>query len=212
MLSKSLIPKLKKVFKNPFVLAFLIGIVSLHFAKEMALARRAAPPPLVYVGAWNLKNHLNQDFGSQDLKGKVVIASFFFTRCPSICPKLMGNMNEVHKRFANDENVHFVSFSVDPEFDTPEVLRAYREKSNFVADNWTFLTGTSEQMANVVTNQMKLHVGEMDELLDVSHVAELVLFDQNGDLRGKFSTDTLGLAAIVRSAKFLIEKAPENSP
>jgi protein SCO1/2 len=209
MLSKSIIPYLKKTFKNPFVIAFLIGIASLHLVKEMALARRSAPPPLVMVGPWSLINHEDHKFGSEELKGKVVIANFFFTRCPTICPKLISNMNEVHQRFEKEaDDVHFVSFSVDPDFDTPKVLRDYQEKMMIAAPNWTFLTGTTEQMVNVVTNQMKFHMGEKDELLDISHVAELLLFDQNGDLRGKFPTDTTGLAAIVRSAKFLLEKGP----
>lgn len=216
MQSKSLKPLLKKVFTNPFVLAFLIGIGSLHIVKEMSLARRAAPPPLVNVGAWSLTSHEGKDFGTTDLKGKVVIANFFFTRCPTICPKLIQDMNEVRKRFEKEgEQVQFVSFSVDPEFDTPEVLRAYRVKSNITANNWTLVTSTTDKMVDVVMNKMKLHVGEKekiegtdpaDELFNISHVAEFVLFDQNGDLRAKVSTDTLGLASIVRSAKFLLEQ------
>lgn len=207
---------LRKVFSNPFVLAFLVGIASLHLVKEMSLSRRAAPLPLVNVGDWSLTDHRGASFGTQELRGKVVIANFFFTRCPTICPKLMNDMKEVYKRFEKEgAQVHFVSFSVDPSFDTPEVLQSYRSKSGIVADNWVFLTGSTDQMVNVVMNQMKLHIGEKEalsapnpseDLFNISHVAEFVLFDQNGDLRGKFSTDPMGLAAIVRSAKFLLEK------
>lgn len=208
MLSKSIVPFLRNAIRNPFVIAFLIGIASLHIVKEMALARRSAPPPMVVVGDWKLTSHDGKEFGSNDLKGKVVIANFFFTRCPTICPKLMNDLREVHKRFGNDaKDVHFLSFSVDPEFDQPQVLRDYAKKMGFEAPNWTLLTGSPMQMLDVVTGKMKLHVGERTEdLFDIAHVAEFVLFDQNGDLRGKFSTDPTGLAAIVRSAKFFLEK------
>lgn len=201
-------PFLKKTIRNPFFIAFLIGIASLHIVKEMALARRSAPPPMVVVGDWKLTSHEGHHFGSADLKGKVVIANFFFTRCPTICPKLMNDLREVHKRFGSDaKDVHFLSFSVDPEFDQPHVLRDYRKKMSIEAPNWTLLTGTTSEMIDVVTGKMKLHVGERTEdLFDIAHVAEFVLFDQNGDLRGKFSTDPTGLAAIVRSAKFFLEK------
>ena len=217
MSSESLSIKLKKIFKNPFVLAFLIGIVSLYVVKQFALMRRSAPPPLVMVDKWELTDHFGQKFGSKDLEGKVFIANFFFTRCPTICPQLIEKMNEVRKRFEHDEDVVFVSFSVDPAYDTPAVLRSYREKSHISANNWVFLTGSQDDMVNVVMNKMKLHVGEKepiegltsaDELFDISHVAEFVLFDQDGNLRAKIPTDMTGLASMVRSAKFLIEKGP----
>lgn len=216
MLSKSLKQKIRTVFSNPFVIAFFIGIASLHIVKEMSLARRAAPPPLVIVGPWSLTDHLGQKFGTQELQGKVVIANFFFSRCPSICPKLISDMKEVRKRFEDSkQEVQFLSFSVDPDFDVPFVLQEYRKKNEIEFDNWTFLTGTTEELVDVVMGKMKLHVGEKraidsenaaEELFDISHIGEIMLFDQNGDLRGRFSTDTVGLASVVRSAKFLLEK------
>jgi protein SCO1/2 len=216
MHSQPLKSKLKKIFTNPFFIAFLVGIASLHIVKEMSLQRRTAPPPLVTVGPWSLTSHDDKSFGSSELKGKIYIANFFFTRCPTICPKLMSDMKEVYKRFdKRADQVHFVSFSVDPEFDTPQVLKEYREKSGISAPNWTLLTGSVEQVGQVAVKQMKLHVGEKekfgeadiaDGLYEISHVGEILLFDQNGDLRGKFPTDNASLAQLVRSANFLLEK------
>lgn len=200
----------------PYVIAFFVGIASLYIVKEVALARRSAPPPLVNVGPWSLTNQETEKFGSNEVKGKVVIANFFFTRCPTICPKLMNDMREVQKRFVKEaSDVHFLSFSVDPEFDTPEILKGYIEKNQIPTSNWTLLTGSHNEMLNIVTGQMKLHLGDKvpldregqeDLLFNISHIQEIVLFDQNGDLRGKFGTDPTSLAQVVRSAKFLIEK------
>ncbi len=205
--------KWKKVTKNPYVWGFFIGILSLHFVREMSLWRRSAPPPLVQVGEWQLKNHNDQPFGSKDLRGKVVIASFFFTSCPTICPKLTQAMVEVKQRFKGfEDKAHFVSFSVDPETDTPEVLRQYTEKYHIHDVNWTFLTGSKAKMVGVITGQMKLHVGDREsagDLYNIAHLAEFVLLDQNGDLRGKFPVETpVDKAALERAAKLLIEKGP----
>lgn len=208
MLSQSMKARLGRVVKNPFVWAFVVGIASLHLVKEMSLARRSAPPPLLSVGEWRLTDQDAKPFGSQELAGKVYVAHFFFTRCPTICPKLTQDMKALHRQFDKVRGqVHFVSFSVDPSFDTPEMLRAYRAKNEIAANDWSFLTGTPEELQQVVIKQMKLHFGDSeDDLMNISHVAEFVLFDQNGDMRGKFSTDPVGLAALERAAKLLIEK------
>ncbi len=214
--------KIKNLFsqlmRNPYFWALILGIVSLHLVREFSYMRRSAPPPLVIVGPWSLTNQNNEPFGTKELKGKVVIASFFFTRCPTICPKLMQDMIEVQKRFEKlKKKVHFVSISVDPEHDTPPVLVDYIQKKEFNDDNWTFLTGTQAQIYHVVVEQMKLHMGDLEAvkkqdtsevLYNVSHVAEFALFDQNSDLRAKFPTDPTSLASLERAAKFLVEKGP----
>ena len=175
---------MKKILKSPFLWAFFIGIASLHFIKEMAMLRRAAPEPLVFVGDWSLINQDAKPFGAKDSSGKVVIADYFFTSCPSICPKLTEAMKEVHVRFQDQtQAVAFVSITVDPERDTPEVLKAFMEKNGFAHDNWYGLTGARPDIYHVVVNQMKIHVGEKEafkgsDTYDIPHLGELALFDQ----------------------------------
>jgi protein SCO1/2 len=204
--------------KNPFMWGFLIGMTALYAVKELSDRRRGAPPPLVQVGSWSMRDHAGNSFGSEQLKGKVYIASFFFTRCPSICPKLTESIVDVSKRFKGlEDKVHFVGVSIDPENDTPDVLAAYMKKYGIEGSNWSYLTGSLKNTYDVVVKQMKLHVGDREPLkgqgenakpdaYEINHVAELVLFDQNGDLRGKFGTDSVHLAALERAAKLLIER------
>src|SRR3989338_3007662 len=171
-----------------YILAFFFGIICLHFVREYSKARLCAPPPWVIVGDWTLTNQNNQPFSSKELAGKVVIANFFFTRCPSVCPKLTQSMLEVRKRFLKLlDKAAFLGISIDPEFDTPSVLAAYAQKNNL---DWPLLTGTKNQVYHVVENQMKFAIG------NAHHVAELVLFDQQGNVRGKFSSDPTGLASL----------------
>jgi protein SCO1/2 len=206
--------KIKKIFKNPYLWAFFMGIASLHIIKHCALLRRQAPEPMVDVPAWNLLNQQGEKFGQQDLLGKIVIADFFFTSCPSICPKLTEAMKELHTRFlANSSDVAFLSISVDPETDTPERLRSFIAQHDLNYPNWHFLTGTKAEVYDVVVEKMRIHMGERanlkdsQEIYDIPHLAHIALFDQEGRLRALFKTDSIELSALVRGAKFLLEKA-----
>ena len=77
-------------YKNPWLWAFLIGAFSLTILRPLAMAQRKAPPPLVQVGAWELIDHNGKPFSSKDLAGKVWMADYFFTSCPSISPSWSG--------------------------------------------------------------------------------------------------------------------------
>jgi protein SCO1 len=204
---------IKKIIKNPFVWAFIIGIASLHIIKHFALLRRHAPEPMVEVPDWNLIDQKEQEFGQKNLLGKVVIADFFFTSCPSICPKLTEAMKELYLRFKSQTNsVSFVSISVDPEVDTPKRLRDFITQHNLDHPNWHFLTGAKKDVYEIIVEKMRIHVGERTELentkgvYDIPHLAHLALFDQEGRLRGLFKTDSIELSALVRGAQFLLEQ------
>lgn len=204
---------IKKIIKNPYVVAFLFGIAALHIVREVALARRTIPEPLVIVDDWELIDQNGQRFSKKDLKGRIVVADFFFTSCPTICPTLTNAMKEVYKRFQNDtERVHFISISVDPETDTPDVLKEFMKNHDVNRPNWHALTGTKEEIYRVVSEKMRVHVGEKEKIdgasdrYDIPHLAQLALFDQDGNLRGLFKTENTELAALVRAGNFLLEK------
>lgn len=204
---------LQRIIKSPFLWAFFIGIATLHIIKECALMRRSAPEPMVMVPEWSLTDQNGRAFGKADLLGKVVIADFFFTSCPSICPKLTGAMKDVYDRFRDkDKSVHFMSITVDPETDTPAVLKEFMATNSIGYANWHSLTGSKTEIYDVVVQKMRVHMGEKefipqaDGTYDIPHLAQLALFDQNGDLRGLFRTDSMELSALVRAANFLLEK------
>lgn len=208
-------------YKNPYFLGFLVGIAFLTAMRPIAMSFRRAPPPMIDVGDWTLTSHDGTPFGSKDLAGKVYIASYFFTSCPSVCPELTKKMQELEERVREQDDIRLVSFSVDPETDTPEKLRAYREKHGIEGEQWQFLTGSRDEIHGVLVGQMKMHVGDKEpiaglsedeaaqrSLYDISHMAKLALFDQNGDLRALASTDPHGLARILDAAELLVEKGP----
>lgn len=203
----------KKLIKNPFFWAFIFSIFALHIIKELAMARRSAPAPLVIVDDWQLLNQNGDTLGKKNLLGKVYVADFFFTSCPTICPKLTEAMKEIHKRFPDQtDQVSFVSITVDPERDTSEHLKLFMQNNGFNFNNWHGLTGDKKDIYDLAVNKMKLHVGEKEALkdqpgiYDIPHMGELILFDQNGNLRGLFKTDPVEMSALVRAIQFLLEK------
>ena len=153
-------------------------------------------PEVLVVRDFTLTDHEGEPFDSSSLRGKVWVASFVFTSCRDVCPLITGQVANLHRR-VSDERVRFVSISVDPEVDTPEVLRAYRAR--YRADpRWTFLTGDREVVRRVAVDTFHVAMGERrapdDD--DIPHSEELLLVDAEGVLRGSYPTDRDGLTRL----------------
>ncbi len=176
--------------------------------------RPAAPPPPVLgqVPAWTLLDASGEAFGSAQLKGRVWVASFFFTSCQSICPKILGAMAKVQTRFEADElPVLLTSITVDPQTDTPEVLAAFEPRYKIDRQRWRLLTGERPAIRALVVDGFKTYMGDKvqmsDNLVDISHGARLVLVDGQGGVRGHYETDDAGLEALFRDASAVSDTA-----
>ncbi len=132
---------------------------------------------------------LNQDsvqVTNKSFKGKVWIANFFFTSCPSICPPMMAQMKRLHKK---TEDIHgelqFLSFSIDPNHDQPSVLRAYRKNNGISAKNWTMLTGDEQKTHYLGVHHFMVHA-KKDPMAagGFAHSDGMVLVDREGYVRG----------------------------
>jgi protein SCO1 len=143
---------------------------------------------------WPVKDFsaTNQDkktFELKDLKGKVWISDFIFTSCVDVCPPMTSNLVKLQK-MVNDEdlkNVEFVSFSVDPAVDTPEVLTRYAEQFQVEFKNWNFLTGYSQEyIENFALKNYKALVKKTQEGNQVIHGTSLYLVDQEGHIKKSY--------------------------
>lgn len=168
---------------------------------------RDAPEPLdvmAQIGSFELIDQDGEVFSSRRLEGRVWVAGFFFTQCPSVCPMLTAAMANLQRRLASHgDALQLVSVSVDPETDTPERLRAYAERHGADLRNWTFLTGEPAEVRTVLTRTFLVPVGERQEVddegnYDILHTARLMLIDQQGRLRGLYGTDAEGLSELER--------------
>src|SRR5438067_8145349 len=167
----------------PFVTAGLL--FWLRQLQVNALSNRALPS-YGTVPNFELVNQDAQPFGSRQLSGKIWVADFIFTNCPGPCPIISTRMSELQKPLAH-RDVHLVSFSVDPERDTPEVLRAYADKLRKEPLRWDFLTGPLEAIASLSHHGFKLAIAVEEEPgTGPVHSTRFVLVDRRGTIRGYY--------------------------
>lgn len=161
--------------------AFLIW---LRQAQVQQLARRTTAN-YGNVPAFQLTNQNGEPFGSAQLQGKVWVAGFIFTSCRGPCPVISGRMSEMQKPLSRSD-VHMVSFTVDPETDTPEVLREYAERLHARPDYWNFLTGPKDTVYELTQKGFKLSVLDSGGEEGPVHATRAVLVDRKGTIRGYY--------------------------
>jgi protein SCO1/2 len=125
-----------------------------------------------------------QPFRASQMDGRVWVVDFFYTTCPGPCPALSSRLSVLHRRFASDPSVGFLSISSNPEKDQPDVLKLYAEK--FGADaRWRFLTGDKVQVFSVANQGFKMGLTEgSPDGEPVTHSTRLLLVDAEGWVRG----------------------------
>ena len=134
---------------------------------------------------FSLTNQRGAPFALSDLHGKVWVADFIFTSCGTICPPMTIEMARLQDEFAG-ENVHFVSFSVDPERDTPEVLTRYADHYGADGNHWSFLTGQKEAIYQLAKDSFNLAAGHRGS--EILHSTRFVLVDRNQQLRSYYDS------------------------
>ncbi len=151
----------------------------------------------------SLTNQLGRQVSLSDLKDKVIVADFFFTRCPSICPTLTRNMKKLQDalkikdelRGIDSSFIQFISFTVDPERDSAKVLKKYADKFGVNPDIWWMLTGAKKTIYDFAINELKLGLidgGTVDS--NFIHTSKFVLLDKDRVVRGYYDgMDSLAL-------------------
>lgn len=135
------------------------------------------------------KEFINQDsivITKDSLSGKVWITNFFFTSCPSICPPMITQMKRLNENLSDlDDEIVFVSFSIDPERDTPSRFRSLIHERGITAKNWQFLTG-DEAYTHLIGNQDYFVSATNDKAAPggFAHGDTFTLVDREGRVRG----------------------------
>lgn len=170
----------------------------------------AAPPSLLRVADFSLTDQDGRSVTASSLEGKIWIADFFFTSCPTICPVLTTQMQNLSRRLGDHgEDLHFVSFSVDPRVDRPPVLRRYADRFGADTRRWSFLTGSEDDMRRVIEG-FRVAMGERSERpgggYDIAHDSHFVLVDKTRHLRGYYPHDGEGLDRLARDTLHLLNE------
>ena len=161
------------------------------------------------VPSFQLVNQNGQAFGSARLAGKIWIADFIYTTCAGPCPMISGRMSELQKPLEKTD-VHLVSFSVDPEKDTPEVLRGYAEKLQAEPARWDFLTGPKSTIYKLSHDGFKLAVSDGTDAEGIPvHSTRMVLVDRHGQIRGYYdAAEADAMTKLLADTNHLLREQP----
>lgn len=205
----------RSILRNPYVWGFLIGIVTLTAIRPLLRRVPEPPPVLSQLPAFSLVGTDGAPFGSEQLKGQVYVASFFFTSCRSICPGIMKGVARLQDGFAqrNIDGIRLVSISVDPEHDTPAVLTEYGKSVGADPARWTLLTGDPESVRSLVVDGFKTPLVTpppgAPTPFDIAHTGKVVLVDGKGRIRGYYGTDEMGLDEVYNRAQHVLRQERE---
>ena len=133
-----------------------------------------------------LTNQHGHALSLADLEGKVWVADFIFTSCPTICPPMTDEMTRLQDEFPSESALRFVSFSVDPERDTPAVLSRYADSFGADHSRWFFLTGEKALIYQLAHDGFNLAVGHQGS--EILHSTRFVLVDRQGNVRGYYDS------------------------
>lgn len=136
---------------------------------------------------FEFRNQDNQVIGSKQLKGKLHVADFFFTSCPTICPDMTKQMHRVYKKFEDNDEIALVSFSIDPKRDSVETLKEYADALGVSAKRWHFLTGNRESIYELGQDAYMAPIREdKDAPGGFLHSGAFILVDKLGRIRGYY--------------------------
>jgi protein SCO1/2 len=182
--------------------------------KSMLRQLPAALPVYGTVPHFQFIAENGENFGTENLKGKVYVANFMFTSCTTSCPLLLKKVQLVQHRMRGVlDRAAIVSFTVDPETDSPEVLfkKAREMKANPYV--WRFLNGPKAETKKLLVDGFKVPVGEKEiagSVMDVAHSNKLVLVDQAGQIRGYYSIEGTGINHMMIDLGLLINQKKMN--
>ncbi|WP_338469556.1 SCO family protein [Niallia sp. XMNu-256] len=188
-------------FRIPF-----IYIVMLTFLLTACSSSTIKNPLNYQVEKFNFTNHKGESFGLQDLEGKVWMASFIFTNCDDVCLPMTANMKILQDQVKEEgiENVHFVSFSVDPTVDTGEALIEFGNMFGVDYSNWDFLTGYSqEEIEQFAIDSFKAIVKKPQSGDQVIHGTSFYLVDAKGKVMKDYSGLDMPTDDIINDIKLL---------
>ena len=195
-----------------FILLFLIvsiaiffGIYSLQTPEKMLpiYSPQDVNPELVDSTVQHIgNNHKIANFSFTNQNGKIItqkeyentiyVADFFFTTCPTICPKMTNNMVWLQNQLKKYPNIKLLSFSVTPDIDTPEVLKKYAQEKGVDDTRWNLVTGDKSAIYYLARKSyLAVKTGKPEELYDMVHTENFILIDKNKRIRGFYDGTNL---------------------
>lgn len=153
-------------------------------------------------------NEDKETITDKDFKGKVYVADFFFVTCPTICPVMKKNMLTVYKEYKDNPDVKILSHTIDPEHDTPEILKKYATDLGVTGKMWQFVTGDKEKIYDI--GQKHYMVSALEDSSQAGgyiHSGAFVLVDKDRHIRGMYDGTTVdGTTKLIKDLAVLLKE------
>jgi len=172
-----------------YIGAVLAGGLVVTVALLLAARNRSELPELGRVPQFSLTTEAGTTVDENLFHDKISVVDFVFTSCAGICPMMSGRMAYLQEEVRDEPRIQLVSISVDPETDTPEVLKEYGERYGAVPGKWTFLTGPKPHIFDITRRGFHLGLDTEGENA-IIHSQKFVLVDGNGSIRGYYDSDS----------------------
>lgn len=193
-----------KIFRYSFSLLTLATLGALAAILYFSRFAEQPLPVLGHLSGFELTDSQGQSFTQSQLKNKIWVADFIFTTCAGPCPVMTRQLASLYRSFLLEKDVDFVSFSVNPEYDTPQILAEYAKGFNADTNRWHFLTGSKDIIQRLAQSDFK--IGSKED--PIFHSEKFVLVDRTLRIRGYYEgTENEGRRKLLRDiAKLLKEK------
>ena len=191
-----------------------LGLALLTVLAVVGCSKRSAEdvPVLGQLPEFPLVDQNEQAFDRDSMVGNLWVSAFVFTHCRSTCPRITAHMKGLQSRLSDVPSANFVSVSVDPRNDTPEVIKAYMTKNELDESNWRFVTGEEEAIRHVVVDGFRVGLGDEDSKAagaeDIMHSNSFVLVDDKAQVRGYYRANNDGMGDLERDLRALAAVAP----
>ena len=164
---------------------FLIASIFVFAIKTM---NKPQLPAYSEVPAFSFQDSHGLELTNTNLKDHVYVVEFFFTTCPTICIDMSANLMDVQEALENKKDFKILSFTVDPVYDTNEILNAYAERHYANPDQWHFITGDKKKIYDIARNGFKVIATEGDGgPNDFIHTNKFIVVDKKGIIRGYYT-------------------------
>ncbi|MDA8948559.1 SCO family protein [Flavobacteriaceae bacterium] len=160
------------------------------------------------IAPFSLTNQNGETVTEQDYQNKIYVADFFFTTCPTICPKMTANMGQLQNEFLKDPQIQFLSFSVTPQIDSVQQLKKYAIEKGVIDSKWNLVTGNKKE---IYTLARKSYLAVKDTgdggQFDMIHTENFILVDPEQRIRGFYDgTDMEAMQTLIADISTLKEE------
>jgi protein SCO1 len=199
------------MLKKYTILSFLLIVLVLPFTVFGVVKwienRFQKLPVYEYIGPtlnFNLQNQYGENIDQKQWEDKIIVADFFFTTCPVVCPKMKKNLLRVEEAFRKDADIEINSFSVDPERDSVAQLKKFADKFG-ISGNWNLLTGDKIEIYRLARNSFRIVATDGDGgEADFIHSEKFILLDKQKRIRGYYTgTDEEEVNKLIKDIKKL---------